>query len=174
MSVCLSLSFSLSRYVCCGTVPPRTYSFNTQALVESPASVSTPPTSTPTPIHTNSVATPAAGIRTPCIPTATGSVNSRRSLDMPSLTRLLHDVKLRVFFQRFVENNYDADGLNFYNAVRDYTQETSVAKAALKAKVIIERFISMESFDTISTLNCFILGLCVLYLFCSHSAFRTF
>ena len=66
------------------------------------------------------------------------------------LTTVLHDAKCLPFFRDFVANNYDTDGLNFYMTVREFTQESSLARAALKARIIIERFISLDSFDTIS------------------------
>eukprot|EP00698_Gefionella_okellyi_P022163 TRINITY_DN7305_c0_g1_i1.p1 TRINITY_DN7305_c0_g1~~TRINITY_DN7305_c0_g1_i1.p1 ORF type:complete len:2636 (-),score=706.28 TRINITY_DN7305_c0_g1_i1:81-7988(-) len=91
----------------------------------------------------------SVGSRGPAATAASGTMRSARSVDAPSLTRLLHDAKLRPYFQRFVEDGHDQDALNFYNAVRDYTQETSVAKAALKATVIIERFVAPDSFDTV-------------------------
>jgi hypothetical protein len=67
-----------------------------------------------------------------------------------ALTMILNDRQMREYFQAFVENNFDADGLNFYHAVREYQSETAPARAALKARVVIERFISLDSFDTVN------------------------
>ena len=75
---------------------------------------------------------------------------TRYCLQPPQLSLLLHNPVLRPYFQRFVSQNFDSDGLNFYLAVRDFVSESNVTKQALKARVIIERFISLDSFDTLS------------------------
>eukprot|EP01028_Stygiella_incarcerata_P001580 TRINITY_DN1283_c0_g1_i3.p1 TRINITY_DN1283_c0_g1~~TRINITY_DN1283_c0_g1_i3.p1 ORF type:complete len:2401 (+),score=684.30 TRINITY_DN1283_c0_g1_i3:1082-8284(+) len=68
----------------------------------------------------------------------------------PTLSEVLHDDRMRQHFKRFVENEFDEDGLNFYLAVRRYVQERVVLRAALQARMIVQRFISVDSFDTIN------------------------
>jgi hypothetical protein len=68
----------------------------------------------------------------------------------PSLSEVLHDDRMRQHFKRFVENEFDEDGLNFYLAVRRFVQERVVLRAALQARMIVQRFISVDSFDTIN------------------------
>eukprot|EP00762_Andalucia_godoyi_P004170 ANDGO_06361.mRNA.1 hypothetical protein len=79
---------------------------------------------------------------------SSSSANAKSSAS--ALLMILNDRHMCQYFQSFVENNFDPDGLNFYNSVREFQQESAVPRSALKSRVIIERFISLDSFDTIN------------------------
>jgi hypothetical protein len=78
------------------------------------------------------------------------SITVPSNVEPPSLAQLLHDPKLLPYFKSYVSRHMDSDELNFYISAREYMHESSVARATLKAKVIITRFVSLESFDTVN------------------------
>lgn len=63
---------------------------------------------------------------------------------------LFNDQVLLSAFQMYVEHNFDTDGLDFYMTALDFEREKNAAKAQVKARAIVKKYIELDSADTIN------------------------
>jgi hypothetical protein len=72
------------------------------------------------------------------------------STENPTIGPLLADPVALSAFQTFVERNFDTDGLDFFLSALDFAREPNAAKAFVKARAIVKKYIALDSADTIN------------------------
>eukprot|EP00002_Diphylleia_rotans_P004005 TRINITY_DN12886_c0_g1_i1.p1 TRINITY_DN12886_c0_g1~~TRINITY_DN12886_c0_g1_i1.p1 ORF type:complete len:2593 (+),score=333.04 TRINITY_DN12886_c0_g1_i1:43-7821(+) len=77
------------------------------------------------------------------------------NIKKPNVHDLMNDPRIRPMFESFVESFYDSALIRFYDLARSYEQETDVKKAVEKAQDIISSFFSINSIESIVSINGF-------------------